>query len=128
MGWGDELLVISQGKILPTRDYGDTVTLPQQAAVTVRESCPDWGGHRGTTFFVEQRPMVRLIGFRGQPFRPRPFEMDNDNLFGRACGIYPDGRYWPPQLPNILEYVENNWGWKVDQTVKDLVAASRPWR
>lgn len=32
--WGDETLVISQGKILPTVEYSDTVTLPTQAKVS----------------------------------------------------------------------------------------------
>lgn len=124
LGWGDKTLRISKGKILPIGAYVDTVTLPKQAEVVVRESTPNWGGFKGITFFVEQTPSVYLSG--GCPYRPKSFAMDTTALFGRMSSIYPDGTYWPAQLPRILEYVESDWGWTINQRVKDLVASGRP--
>jgi len=126
--WGTEVLQISGGVIRPTAEYGDTVTLPDQAEVIVLESVPNWGGLKGITHFVSQTPDVHLSGVRGMRWRQEPFEMDFDALFGRMCSIDPDGTYWPPQLPAILEHVEKEWGWKIDQRVKDLVAAGHPCR
>lgn len=124
--WADETMQITErgGRkvILPNREYGDSVTLPDRAEILVSDSTPGWGGHSGVTHFIEQSPPVHLNGLRGQFDEQTHFSAEDSSLFGRMCTVRPDGICHPPQLPQILDYVERNWGWRVDQKVKDLLS------
>ena len=76
------------------------------------------------TFYLAQRPRglirtynrrYRLIGIS-----------DEKNFLGRAMQICPAGRsFFPPELPQILDFVEQNWGWTVDPEIRNLLVQAR---
>lgn len=123
--WGDEDLEIStypdQRIIHPSPVYGDIVELPLTAEVVCRPSTEGWGGHEGTTYFVEQTPAAHVSGWRGS----KPFDASDSALMGRMASLDPDGTFYPPQLSEILRYVQEKWGWEVNPDVLDRLEATR---
>lgn len=116
--WDSEVLTSSTGEerriIAPTEKFGDTVVVPKVAEVRLQASAPGWGGYEGTTYFVEQHPPASGSGPRTGILE---FSYTTDGLFARMASINTDGTFWPPELPKILEFVEKNWGWKVNPLI-----------
>lgn len=71
-------------------------------------------------YFLNQEPEGTLIK-RGGYLR-RKVSSNEYRFLGRPMGICPaEGIYFPPELPDILNYVENNWGWHIDAKIRDLL-------
>lgn len=116
--WHGEELQISTKQngdltINPTPNYHDTVTTPRTAEIIVRPTSPGWNQHRGTTYFLEQVPPVEVCGPRTGKGN---YTYTSRLLLGRSAYIYSDEQFWPPELPDILNYLHQQ-GWEMNNRI-----------
>ncbi len=99
--------------------------LPAYARVYPQESKPNWRGHEGRTLFIYQEPPVHITGEQGY-MAPKPYEANSEYLLGVGAQIYPTGEFYPPELPQILTHLQNDWGWDIDPQLRTRFGISDP--
>ena len=101
-----------------------TWSSPLVATVHTRKAVFRINGDPIEGYFLNQDPEGKVSKYEGTTRVWRRHERD---FLGRQMMICPEkGRLFPPELPEILDYVEENWRWRIDSKIRRLLVGFRP--
>lgn len=96
---------------------------PKTARVYVKKGSVISDGKTLETYFLHQDPKGRIYTYLQGGMLSRDRESD---FLGRRVWVCPAQRaFFPPELSEILDHVENKWGWAVDPEIRTLLAQAR---
>ena len=117
--WGGKELLVEEahvgglptGKLIIDPETGEETFIYRRAAVY---AFPRHRRARQDMYRVYQDPPADRWSHGGGSY-----------LFGRKAIIYADGSYEPSELPEILSFVQKEWGWQIDPFIIGLLGMGK---